>query len=74
VCFGFDNDKHVLDHEFINTNMPGDINFRKSTLRYLITYSGEPCYGNPNGINVLLCLPRILSTFLSLKLANSSYG
>jgi hypothetical protein len=39
ICLCFGNGKQVLDG-FTDANMVGDIDFKKSTLGYLITYSG----------------------------------
>ena len=54
--------------------MAGDVDSRKSTSGYLITFSGEQCHGNQGCKNVLLCRPKRLSILLSLKLARSYCG
>ena len=58
----------------IDENMTGDVDFKKSTSGYLITFLGEQCHDNQGCKNMLLCRPQRLSILLSLKLARSYCG
>ncbi|RVX04793.1 hypothetical protein CK203_025003 [Vitis vinifera] len=58
----------------VSEGYAGDVDSRKSTSGYLITFQGEQCHGNQGCRNVLLCRPQRLNILLSLKLARSHYG
>ncbi|RVW83710.1 Retrovirus-related Pol polyprotein from transposon TNT 1-94 [Vitis vinifera] len=73
TCLCFGTDKHVLEG-CTDVDMARDVDSKKSTSGYLITFQGEQCHGNQSCRNVLHCRPQRLSIFLSLKLARSYCG
>lgn len=55
VCLCFGNGKPVLDGYTTDADMAGDVDSRKSTSGYFITFQGKLCHGSLSCKNVLLC-------------------
>jgi len=71
LCFG--SEKHVLVG-YTDSTMAGDIDSRRSTSDYLITFGGGVLLGNLNCKNVLLYPLQRLISLLLLKHARRCYG
>ena len=52
ICLCFEDDKPVLVG-YTNADIAGDVDSRKSTSCYLITFVGEQCHGNQSYKSVL---------------------
>ncbi|KAG5549867.1 hypothetical protein RHGRI_014986 [Rhododendron griersonianum] len=73
VCLCFGNGKAVLDG-FTDADMAGDVDSRKSTSGYLMTFAGELSIGNQGCKNVSLYQLRKRSSLQLPKLARSCCG
>ncbi|PHT86388.1 hypothetical protein T459_08494 [Capsicum annuum] len=71
LCFG--TGKPSICH-YIDLDMAGDVDTRKSTSGYLVTFVGELCLDNLGCKNVLLYLLQKLSLLLPLKLIKNCFG
>ena len=71
LCFG--TGKPILCG-YIDSDMAGDVDTRKSTSGYWLLLHGELCLGNLGCKNVLLYLLQKLSLLLSLKLVKNCFG
>ena len=71
LCFGSSEPVFVA---YIDADMAGDVDIRKSTSGYLITYAGGLCHGKASCKNVLHCLQLKLNSLQRQKQAKSYCG